>query len=158
MTILQLAAVIVPALFLGGFIKGAIGFGLPLVATPVLLFYLPLPQVVALIFVPVLLSNIQQCWLTRAASQVVRIVWPLLVVNGLVLLLGSHLIVVMEGGVLRSIVGCLIIMYALLPEGAAPRGVAIPVSRLTTAAVGAVSGALFSVSSFYSFAGVQLLH
>lgn len=48
------------AILLGGSVKGALGVGLPLVAVPLLSFVLPSIQAIALMAVPVLMSNIWQ--------------------------------------------------------------------------------------------------
>ena len=40
------------AVLLGCFVKGALGFGLPLIATPIMLFVLPLPEIVAILALP----------------------------------------------------------------------------------------------------------
>lgn len=45
---------------LGGIVKGALGVGLPLLAIPLLSLWLPSPQAIALLVVPVLLSNFWQ--------------------------------------------------------------------------------------------------
>jgi hypothetical protein len=48
---------------LGVLSKGALGFGLPLIATPIMLFVLPLPEIVAILALPITIANIQQIWL-----------------------------------------------------------------------------------------------
>ena len=54
-----LLALLSVAFLMGGFVKGAIGYGMPLVATPILLMSFSLPQVV-LILVPPIFSNVIQ--------------------------------------------------------------------------------------------------
>ena len=49
------------SIFLGSFIKGTIGFGLPIIATPVMILFLPLHEVIALQILPICIANIQQC-------------------------------------------------------------------------------------------------
>ena len=53
------------AVLLGCFVKGTLGFGLPLIATPIMLFVLPLPEIVAILALPITIANIQQIWLNR---------------------------------------------------------------------------------------------
>lgn len=146
------------ALFLGGFVKGAIGFGMPLVATPIMLFYLPLTAIISLIIFPVFVSNLQQCWYTRASAGILRVVWPMIVMNVAVLVLGSHLIVSMDGNAIRVIIGCLIIFHAILTELPFEPRIGSSNTPLIAGITGALSGAIGSVSSFFSFPGVQLLH
>jgi uncharacterized protein len=51
---------IIPAFVLGGTVKGALGVGLPLVTVPLLSLWLPIPQAIGLMVMPVLLSNLIQ--------------------------------------------------------------------------------------------------
>lgn len=146
------------ALLAGGVIKGAVGFGLPMIATPVLVFFLPLPTVIALITLPVLISNLQQCWVNRAAVPVLWTIWPMVAANAVVLFLGSRLIVVLDGELVRLIVGALIVAYALVGESVFKRSPPPEQIGVWAFSAGAVSGAIGSVSSFYSFPSVQLLH
>lgn len=145
-------------LFLGGFIKGAIGFGMPLIVTPLLLFYLPLPSIVSLIVFPVLVSNLYQCWVSRASVGVLREVWPMITMNAFVLLVGSQLIISMNGNMIRGIIGGLIIFHVFMMDR--PLGRFLPASRVHvwSGVSGAISGMIGSLSSFYSFPSVQLLH
>jgi uncharacterized membrane protein YfcA len=48
------------AFVLGGTVKGALGVGLPLVTVPLLSLWLPIPQAIGLMVMPVLLSNLIQ--------------------------------------------------------------------------------------------------
>jgi uncharacterized protein len=48
------------AFVLGGSVKGALGVGLPLVAVPVLSLWIPSPQAIGMMLVPVLSSNVWQ--------------------------------------------------------------------------------------------------
>lgn len=50
------------ALGLGGFIKGATGLGLPLVSVPALVGLLGVPHTLALMTVPLLITNVWQVW------------------------------------------------------------------------------------------------
>ncbi|KAA3631827.1 MAG: sulfite exporter TauE/SafE family protein [Proteobacteria bacterium] len=151
-------AIVLPALFFGGFVKGAVGFGIPLVATPILLFFLPLPQIISLYAFPVIASNIQQLWLTRKHGNVIRVVWPLIVTNAIVLLLGSHLIVSMDGDRIRVIVGCFIIVHAVLMDRSYSPSARKPDSLIAAGFAGTLSGVIGSLSSFFFFPAVQLLH
>ena len=145
-------------LLIGGFIKGAIGFGLPFIATPILVFYLPLSEAVALILLPVLASNLQQCWVTRAAADVLRAVWPMILANFLVLLIGSYLLLGANSELTKIAIATLIMLHALFGD----RQMDVPVLNrwrgLAMAGAGVTSGLLGSVTSFFSFPSVQLLH
>ena len=50
------------AILFGGLIKGTLGVGLPLFAVPVMSLFISSTQAIALVSVPVLVSNIWQVW------------------------------------------------------------------------------------------------
>jgi uncharacterized membrane protein YfcA len=50
------------ALGLGGFVKGATGMGLPLVSVPALAAYLGVPHTLAILTVPLIVTNGWQVW------------------------------------------------------------------------------------------------
>jgi len=50
------------AIMCGGLIKGTLGVGLPLFAVPVMSLFISSTQAIALVSVPVLVSNIWQVW------------------------------------------------------------------------------------------------
>jgi len=53
-------------LVLGGFVKGAIGLGLPLVTIPILAAFLGVPHAIAIMMVPLVMTNVWQIWQFRA--------------------------------------------------------------------------------------------
>ncbi len=54
--------VVVAALGLGGFVKGATGMGLPLVSVPALAAFLGVPHTLAILTVPLIVTNGWQVW------------------------------------------------------------------------------------------------
>ena len=60
------------ALVLGGCVKGALGVGLPLVAVPLLSLWIPSPQAIGMMVVPVLSSNLWQAVDGGRLSQTLR--------------------------------------------------------------------------------------
>lgn len=65
-------------LFLGGFVKGSIGFGTPLVAAPLLALLLAPERVVTLLVPALLLSNITDAWRLRAERRALARIAPYL--------------------------------------------------------------------------------
>ena len=63
--------------FLGGLIKGFLGFGMPLFATPLLALFMPLLSVIPMMAVPVLASNIYQAKFSRKSLEYIKRFWPL---------------------------------------------------------------------------------
>jgi uncharacterized membrane protein YfcA len=62
----SIAIVAIFAFLLGGIVKGAMGFGMPMVAIPVLTAVHSLPMALSIAIVPVIATNIWQLWKFRA--------------------------------------------------------------------------------------------
>ena len=132
---------------LGAFVKGTLGIGMPLVAVPLLSLLIPAPQAIALMAMPVLVSNAWQAFDTGVAWGSVRRFLPLIAT----LLLGTLLTVPMTlalsaqalNQVLAAVVlGALVLLCLPLRLDVAP-----PHERWWSAGVGVLSGAMGGVSS-----------
>ena len=102
------------AVLLGCFIKGALGFGLPLIATPIMLFVLPLPEIVTILALPITISNIQQIWLNRKHWQILKKFWHLVATSTLIMLVGAPLMVAIDSRLLGILIGLMIALHAIL--------------------------------------------
>ena len=117
------------AVLLGCFVKGALGFGLPLIATPIMLFVLPLPEIVAILALPITIANIQQIWLNRKQWQILQQFWPLVTTSTLIMLIGAPLMVAIDSRLLGILIGLMIALHAILssfPLRQIPKPVACP--------------------------------
>jgi uncharacterized membrane protein YfcA len=101
------------ALLLSGFVKGSIGFGLPLIAVPLISIFLPVKTAVAVLTVPVLVSSIQMALsgghiFARARNYAVLL-------GGLLLgvVIGVVVLVNVSEQVLYVILGGVTIMFTL---------------------------------------------
>jgi uncharacterized membrane protein YfcA len=132
---------------LGSLVKGTLGIGMPLVAVPLLSLFIPAPQAIALMAMPVLVSNAWQVFDTGVSWASVRRFLPLIAT----LLLGTLLTVPMTlalspqalNQVLAAVVLFALVLLCLpLQLKVAPRH-----ERWWSAGVGALSGAMGGVSS-----------
>jgi uncharacterized membrane protein YfcA len=73
-----LLAAVAGAFVLGGLVKGLLGVGLPLVVVPLLALLIPSPKAIALMGIPILLSNVWQAVEGRQAGFALRRFWMLL--------------------------------------------------------------------------------
>lgn len=149
-------AIMVGALALAGFVKGAIGLGLPIVSVPVLAAFVGLPHAVALVAAPLILTNMQQVWQFRAERHHARVMRPLLVSCAIGIAIGTSLLVQVDERYLSAVLGLLILvyggLYVLRPDthlGArAAQGLAVPVG-LTGGALQGMTGISAPVSLVY---------
>ena len=101
------------AFLVGGFVKGAIGYGMPLVATPILLVSFTLPQVVLIMVVPIFISNVIQGFQTRKAWSVLKLFWPMIAANCIILLFfGGRILTMIDAWILTCFVGLMMVIHA----------------------------------------------
>jgi uncharacterized membrane protein YfcA len=135
-------------LFCGGFVKGAIGFALPLIALAGMGAFLPAPLAVALMVIAAFVANIWQAfaWGLAAALRNLRDYWVLNVTLLPMILLGSQLLPHLDERLVYLVIGVMVCAFAALqligyrpPD---PSRHARPVE----AAVGTFSGLLGGIS------------
>jgi uncharacterized membrane protein YfcA len=74
-----LLLLIAAAFLIAGFIKGALGLGLPTVAMGLLAVAMPPAQALAIVIVPAIVTNIWQTFVGPYLRDIVRRLWPLLI-------------------------------------------------------------------------------
>ena len=72
-------AIALGVLVLAGLVKGVIGIGLPLITIPALSFFVGVPQAIAIMSLPILVTNGYQAFASRELPRVARRFWPLLI-------------------------------------------------------------------------------
>jgi len=110
-SIIALAALV---FFLGGIIKGALGFGLPLFAVPILALVMPLISAITMMGVPVLISNIYQAKLKQPIRPLVGRFWRLALFQIIGVLIGVQILVTANMDVLKLGLGVLILVNITL--------------------------------------------
>lgn len=129
-------AAIAVAFFLGGTVKGGIGFGVPLVSLPLLATVVDVRTALALLTFPIVFSNGWQAWQGGAARAGRPRLRGLLIAMTVGCALGAGLIVWLEERFFFLALG-LIVLGFVLTNVLAP-AVAVPAER--AAAVGTVAG------------------
>ena len=147
------ALVAAASVMLGGVVKGALGMGFPIVATPLLTLVLGPETAVVGIVVPSLMMNVAQAWQGRrflaAADPVVRLLVPTLVTIVLGTVVGAYLLVALPARAVAAVVGVSVMLYAIVSlRGAA---VAVPSRHLRSIGilVGFASGVLGGATGFF---------
>src|SRR3954454_15284595 len=108
--IMMLAAV----LFAAGMTKGVIGVNLPIVAVPLLSMIVPLPTAVAIVAIPLLLTNLTQACTGDPIPVALKALWPVLVGTAAGLVVGVHLLTSLSPEILKPVVGTALIAVAAL--------------------------------------------
>jgi len=144
---LTLLAVMAGAFVVGGLVKGLLGVGLPLVVVPLLALVIPSPKAIALMGIPILLSNVWQAVdggharyaLRRFASMIVPLVLGTVVTVRLTLGL--------DVATLDMLVACALLLAIVLMAWHPKLDVEPSRERYWGAVVGGLSGAMGGVSS-----------
>ena len=101
------------SLFLGGLLKGVVGLGLPLVSMPLLTFAVPLKTAVALVIVPIFVTNLAQSFQGGLASPTFRRFWLSMIVLVATIALTAEALVTIDEKILYTILGTTLILLTL---------------------------------------------
>ncbi|MEO9826276.1 MAG: sulfite exporter TauE/SafE family protein [Paracoccaceae bacterium] len=96
--------------FIGGLAKGALGFGLPILAIPLLTAFGSLPLALSIAVPPVVATNIWQVWRFRAHRNMSLLRW-FIIVGAIGLVVGTVLLKNIENAYLEVMLGCLVLSY-----------------------------------------------
>lgn len=105
--------VIAFAYFLAGISKGAIGFGVPLIAVPLVATVLPVPVAIALTFAPILSANIHQSFTAARPATVMRRFWPLILFLAVGTALGAQILTRVDQGTISIVVGIVLLVFVV---------------------------------------------
>ena len=135
--------------FLGGVVKGVTGAGLPLVLVPLTEQFLPLPVSIALLTVPMIVTNITQAMEGGRTLAAIRRLLPLLcfVVGGL--LIGVHLLLSIDRRRLNLILGVSFLALALLLVAMPRVRIGDRLARWIGPVVGPAAGILGGMSAIF---------
>ena len=131
----------------GGLIKGTLGVGLPLFAVPVMSLFISSTQAIALVSVPVLVSNIWQVWQEGSLKSSLKRFWPLMLTQAIVTVLAVYWTLSFSVRELNMVLALALILAVVLM--AFKPSFNIPPEKESTAGawVGALSGLLGGASS-----------
>jgi uncharacterized membrane protein YfcA len=107
--------IVIAAVFvLAGFVKGAIGLGLPTVAIGLLAVSMPPARALAIVIVPAIVTNVWQTFVGPYLRDIMRRLWPLMVGTVIGIWCGAGL---MTGPYARYgtiVLGVLLVIYAII--------------------------------------------
>ena len=147
MTTTALLAYGAAALVLGGFVKGTLGVGLPMVVVPLLSLAIPGHKAIAIMLVPVLASNAWQAWETHVTMDQLRRFIPLVVTLALTTAIAARMTFTLPDRVLTAIIALAVLVAIALTIWNPVLKVSRANERRWGAAVGLASGVMGGVSS-----------
>ena len=136
--------------FAAGFIKGIVGFAMPMILLSGMTIIVPADAALAALILPTVFSNIQQANAQGFASALSSIgqFKMFLIVGALFLLLGAYLTPLIPSQLFLGIMGCLIVSFSLFqilgPKFQIDRG-----NRLATVFFASISGFFGGISGVW---------
>lgn len=137
------------ALGCGGFIKGALGIGTPLLTVPMMAIVLPPQMAIAIMAIPVVVANLWQFSQAERSTAVVRRFWPTFVGILIGTWIGVKILSVIDEHTLLIVVGIAVIAFALLQGSSYRFYLPEPTVKPAGAAFGLSSGLIGGISSFF---------
>jgi uncharacterized membrane protein YfcA len=109
-----LLILITVAFLLAGFVKGALGLGLPTVAMGLLAVSMPPAQALAIVIVPAIVTNIWQTFVGPYLRDIIRRLWPLMIGTVVGIWLNSGMLTGPYARYGAVILGVLLVIYAII--------------------------------------------
>ena len=144
---LLVAAVCTAAIICGGVIKGTLGVGLPLLAVPVMSLFISSTQAIALVSVPVLVSNIWQVWQEGSLKASLKRFWPLMLTQALMTICSVYWTLSFSVSELNRVLAFALILAVVLMAFKPSFNIPPEKEPMTSALVGVTSGLLGGASS-----------
>jgi uncharacterized membrane protein YfcA len=110
----SLLIMIASAFLLAGFVKGAIGLGLPTVSMGLLAVTMPPGQAIAIVIVPAIVTNIWQTFGGPYLRDIMRRLWPLMAGTVIGIWLNAGLLTGPYAPYGTVILGLLLVIYAIV--------------------------------------------
>jgi uncharacterized membrane protein YfcA len=134
---------------LAGIVKGVLSLGLPLVGLPLLMLVVDVKTAVALLMVPLVMSNLLQAIEGEPAMPLLRRFWPLLLCLAIGTLIGTALLAALDQRILLLAIGSFAIIFAtasmLRPHFAIPPSIELWLGPT----LGFVSGVIGGMSTLF---------
>lgn len=137
------------ALVLGGFIKGALGVGTPLLTVPMMALVLPPQMAVAIMAIPVVVANLWQFAQAGNSAAAAKRFWPAFIAILAGTWIGVNILASLDDRALLILVGVAVIVFAIM-QGSRFR-IQIPDAMVKPAGLffGGASGLIGGISSFF---------
>jgi uncharacterized membrane protein YfcA len=144
----SIVLVIILAVLAGGLVKGTLGFGMPMVALPIIAFIIPPTTAMILLCAPIFLTNFLQIKFKEGVSSYRFLPMFISLVVGLII--GARLILEININTITQIIAVSIIFAALVNcFGFKINNIKQDYEKIITTIIGFGSGILGGLSTFY---------
>ena len=136
-------------LLIGGFSKGALGAGLPLISVPILALFMPVPQALVILIVPIFITNIWQAMQGGNLKVVWKRFWPIAIMLVIGVGVGAQILVRLSEQQLYLIMGLIVMAQPVLRLLKPNASFTPQTQRWLGPLVGFTGGAVGGMSGFY---------
>lgn len=150
-------ALVIAAFLIGGFVKGAIGMGLPVVVLSALALVMPLRDAMAVFLIPGVISNIWQATNGPWLGVLVRRMWSFLLAAILAITVGVGIVAATRSDAMVLVLAVLLCAYStwsLLTPRLPPPG---PREVWMSPMAGALGGVMFGMTGTFVVPGLLYL-
>jgi uncharacterized membrane protein YfcA len=133
----------------GGSVKGAFGFGLPLVTVPLLAMVMPPPTAIALMLVPVISANIVQAFQGGYYRSALRRFWPFFITMTVATLIAVQFLATFDPKITSIVLGGIIILFSLYQLWSPTFDVSRRAEIFLTPLVGVIAGLIGGVTGLF---------
>lgn len=157
MLTIETVAVVVMAFLVGGFVKGAIGMGLPVVVLASLALVMPLKAAMAVFLIPGVISNVWQATSGPWLGVLVRRMWSFLLAAMIAIWIGVSIIASTKSEIMIVVLAVLLCLYSvwslLTPRLPPPGRHEVWMSPVS----GALGGIMFGMTGTFIVPGLLYL-
>ncbi|HJO69716.1 MAG TPA: sulfite exporter TauE/SafE family protein [Rhodospirillales bacterium] len=140
-----------------GAVKGVIGLGLPILSLGLLTAAIGLPQAMALLLVPALVTNVWQALSGGSAKAILRRTWPFLVMATVTVWIGTAVLTRADLRLLSGLLGLLLVVYSLVSLAGFRLSISTSQEVWAGPAMGTVNGILAGMTGSFGVPGVLYL-
>ncbi len=137
------------ALGFGGFIKGALGVGTPLLTVPMMAMVLPPQMAIAIMAIPVVVANLWQISQADRSMAVVKRFWPAFIGVLIGTWIGVKILSIIDEFTLLIVVGLAVIGFAIIQGSSYRFHLSESLVKPAGGIFGLASGVIGGVSSFF---------
>ena len=137
-------------LALSAFVHGALGFGMPLVATPLLVLFMDPRSAVLITLIPVIACNLGSILGERRWREALRRFWPIPVFTAVGSLSGTQVLLSVDPSPFRLLLALVLIVYLLVEHLGNGEGREWQFSAWGLALMGLIMGLMAGVVNIFS--------
>ena len=145
----HLLAIIALAVLSGGFVKGVVAIGLPIVSLGLLSSVMEAHLALGVIMFPLVLTNLWQMLHAGRALEIVRRFWPMIATMLVCIWLGTRLVTRIPGEALYGFIGAAVVLFTTLNYFTPNWRLPAQSERWAAPVAGAIGGVLGGISTIW---------